>query len=409
MTAAVRVRTLRAYRRAMGFADRVREGVTVQGLVWSGASDPEPLAALDYAAEIDVKGRALAMFWKDAGLPGEAEPIVPAPEPRGYRTTSKRRATVSRRGFALTFPGVETVARVAPSRLDPPEHVAVYQALLPLLERPSGRALCEALNWAIVRGRPGRLAVLLNVRVFDAAVVRGGKQIGEALQAASLGVASAFLYLDPTGSDYYLEAKRPTGMLSQKRLYGPEWLEVGVEGGKLRFPPTVFSQVNDAMLPTMVRTAGGLAALTPGHELVDLYCGYGLFSLTVGGAAAHVTGIDHDGPAIEAARQNASHFRSVRARFVPGRITAELITRLPPARRPEIVLLDPPRQGTEAGVVAALAARRPERVVHVCCGTDEIPREVTAWAEAGYRLRRAVPLDLFAGTANLETLLLLSA
>jgi tRNA/tmRNA/rRNA uracil-C5-methylase (TrmA/RlmC/RlmD family) len=46
------------------------------------------------------------------------------------------------------------------------------------------------------------------------------------------------------------------------------------------------------------------------------------------------------------------------------------------------------------------------RIVHICCGTDEIPREVEAWAKVGYRLRRAVPLDLFAGTINLETMLL---
>jgi len=72
------------------------------------------------------------------------------------------------------------------------------------------------------------------------------------------------------------------------------------------------------------------------------------------------------------------------------------------------VLLDPPRQGTEPGVVEAIAARGPERVVHICCGIDEIPREVAAWSTAGYRLQRAVPLDLFAGTLGLETLLLLT-
>jgi tRNA/tmRNA/rRNA uracil-C5-methylase (TrmA/RlmC/RlmD family) len=392
----------------MTFADRVRQAAEARGLVWPESSDPEPLAAASYPAELDAKSGALAAFWKDAGLPGAPEPIVAAPEPRGYRTTSKRRASVMGRRLALTFPGTRTTGGVAPSRLDRPEHVAVYQALLPLLERPSARALASALNWAIVRGSAKALAVVLNVRVFDAAVVRGGKQVSEAMRDGGLGVASAFLYLDPTGSDYYLEARRPVGVLSQKRLHGPEWLEVRVDGAKLRFPPTVFSQVNEAMLPAMVQAAASLAAPTPQHDLLDLYCGYGLFSLTVGAQAGHVTGVDHDGPAIEAARQNAEHFRKVRARFVPGRINADLVGRLQAPRRPEVVILDPPRQGTEPGVVDAVAARRPQRVVHVCCGTDEIPREVQAWSRAGYRLQRAVPLDLFAGTTSLETLLLLT-
>lgn len=269
--------------------------------------------------------------------------------------------------------------------------------------------LAAALNYAIVRGETPALALVLNVSLFDAHVVRGAKQLVEALRNAPLGLGSAALYLDPTGSDYYLEAKRPAGVLSFKRLYGPEWLEVKVDGVKLRFPPVVFSQVNAAMLPTLVDTARTLLSPLDGRHILDLYCGYGLFALTLGRGAARVTGVDHDGPAIEAARQNAAHVRAD-ARFVAARIGGEsLAERLPPARRtPEVVLLDPPRQGTEPGVVEALAARRPERVLHLCCGTDEIPREVAGWAAAGYRLERAVPLDLFAGTAGLETLLMLT-
>jgi tRNA/tmRNA/rRNA uracil-C5-methylase (TrmA/RlmC/RlmD family) len=94
---------------------------------------------------------------------------------------------------------------------------------------------------------------------------------------------------------------------------------------------------------------------------------------------------------------------------MPGRIDgAFLADRVRPPRVPEVVLLDPPRQGTEPGVTPAIAARAPLRIVHLCCGTDEIPREVAAWFKAGYQVQRVVPLDLFAGTANLETMLLLT-
>jgi len=395
----------------VSFADTVRTLAERRGLALPSAQHPEPLAALDYAAELALKRDALAAFWQEQRLAGRPEPLVAAALPRGYRTTTKRRAALGPKGLALTFPGVPAPARgVAPSALDPAEHLAVYRLLADRLSRPPARALATALNWAIVRGTAGALSLVLNVRVFDARVVRAAKQLAEALQEEPLGVRAASLYLDPTGSDYYLEARRPTGTLSSKRLFGPDWLQVEVDGVRLRFPPTVFSQVNGAMLGAMTATAGALLAPLEGHALLDLYCGYGLFALTVGRGAAQVLGVDFDGPAIEAARGTAEHLGCAgRVRFLAGRIDGDFLAdRVRPARGPEAVLLDPPRQGTAEGVAAGLAERRPERVVHICCGTDEIPREVAAWSAVGYQVRRAVPLDLFPGTPNLETLLLLT-
>jgi tRNA/tmRNA/rRNA uracil-C5-methylase (TrmA/RlmC/RlmD family) len=372
--------------------ERGLAGVRIQG--------PEPLAGLEYEVERRLKQDALALFWKEHALAGRLEDLVPTPQPRAYRSTSKRAAEAGRRGLALS----------AGSALDRAEHTAVYEFLVPALARPPAAALGASLNYAIVRGTETALTLILNVRVFDARVVRAAKQIAERIGEARLGVRAAFLYLDPTASDYYLEAKRPAGTLSWKRLFGPEWLEVSVDGARLRFPPTVFSQVSDAMLPVMTAAASRLLALDGDRDLLDLYCGYGLFSLTLGRAAAQVTGVDHDGPAIEAARANAPHVKGLPpARFLAGRVTEAFVrTRLRRASAAsERVLLDPPRQGTEPGVVAAIADRRPDRVLHVCCGADEIPREVAAWSRAGYRVERAVPLDMFAGTPGLEVLLLL--
>jgi len=392
------------------FADRIRGLAGRRGISLAPAQHPEPLASLAYAAELELKNDALAAFWQEQRLPGRPAPIVAAPAPRAYRTTSKRRAALGPAGVVLSFPGVAPPRRgAAPSALDPAEHLAIYAALAEHLSRPPARALAAALNWAIVRGAPGALAVILNVRELDARVVRAAKPLGDALQAAPLGVRAAFLYLDESGSDYYLEAKRPPGRVSFKRLFGPDWLQVEAAGVRLRFPPTVFSQVNGAMLDTMVEHVRSLLAPLAGCDLLDLYCGYGLFSFTVGREAATVTGVDLDGPAIEAARASAEHLRLAgRVRFLAGRIDAAFLRRhVRPPRGAEVVLLDPPRQGTAPDVATAIAARAPLRVVHVCCGTDEMPREVATWSHAGYEVLRAVPLDLFAGTANLETLLLL--
>jgi len=120
-------------------------------------------------------------------------------------------------------------------------------------------------------------------------------------------------------------------------------------------------------------------------------------------------GIDAEGPAIDAARDNAQRAGlGDKARFVAGRVTGEsLSSRVRFGDGPEVALLDPPRQGTERGVIEAVARRRPERVLHVFCGTDEIPRELEDWRREGYGAEAAAPLDLFPGSASLETMVLL--
>ena len=396
----------------MAFADTLRDLAGTRGLALPHPHHPEPLAALAYAAELELKNAALAAFWRAQRLPGEPAPVIAAPQPRGYRTTTKRRAVEGRRGVTLAFPGaLPGAGGRTGSALDLREHVAVYDWLPERLARPALRPLGATLGHVIVRGSPGALAVILNVRALDAKIVRAAKLLADDLQGMPLGVRTALLYLDPTGSDYYLEAKRPDVAVPEKRLFGPAWLQVDAGGVRLHLPLTVFSQVNGAMVPVLIDAARAQLAPLEGNDLLDLYCGYGLLSLTVGRDAARVLGVDYDGPAIEAARGNAQHLgRGDRVRFLAGRIDAAFVAhRLPPpGRAPALALLDPPRQGTAPGVVAAVAARAPARVVHICCGTDEIPREVAAWEQAGYDLTRALPLDLFPGTAGLETLLLLT-
>jgi tRNA/tmRNA/rRNA uracil-C5-methylase (TrmA/RlmC/RlmD family) len=83
---------------------------------------------------------------------------------------------------------------------------------------------------------------------------------------------------------------------------------------------------------------------------------------------------------------------------------------LPPPLAPgvEDVILDPPRRGADRAVIASIARRRPGRVLHLFCAGDEVPGALDHWRQCGYFVRRVVPLDMFAGTPQLEILALLT-
>lgn len=371
----------------------------------------DPFSDFDYKIEASLKQRCFLEFWKKHRLPGSPDTLVRAPLPRYYRATSKRRATFSKNRISLLFASERSrPGHLAESTLEPRSHAAVYKLAHAALSDPRNARAAKALSFLIVRGI-ARQVVIFNVHAVDGQIIRELRAIAEKIAAAFEQVGGCFVYVDRTRSPYYLEAKRPPrGELGYKKLLGSDRLRVEVAGRRISYPATVFSQVNEAMLPLLVEKVSKLVAPGPDSRLLDLFSGYGLFSHALFDRVGEIIGVDFEGPAIEAAKDNARRLGYIKkAMFISGRVSASLIEKRipPPLGGPEIALLDPPRQGLEKGVAQALAARRPARVVHVFCGTDRLPVEIPQWRRSGYRVARTVPLDLFPGSANIETLVLL--
>jgi tRNA/tmRNA/rRNA uracil-C5-methylase (TrmA/RlmC/RlmD family) len=243
---------------------------------------------------------------------------------------------------------------------------------------------------------------------LDANVVRKLKQMAKALQEFSLKVTAAHVYVDPSRSDYYLESNRPKDFLAFKQLYGPRELTLKLSDFSLRYPVTGFSQINESQIPNLLNHAKRLLSLKKGDRLLDLYCGYGLFAFGIGKEASEVIGAEWEGPSVESAKASAKFLKRFHYKFISGKIDESFVERvLPKPIENEIILLDPPRKGCLPGVIETLAKRNPKRVLHIFCGTDEIPLALKEWQLAGYSPKEILPLDLFPGTAHIETMILL--
>jgi tRNA/tmRNA/rRNA uracil-C5-methylase (TrmA/RlmC/RlmD family) len=373
-----------------------------------------PLAHLDYPAELRIKNQALALFWQQYRLPGKPEPVIASPRPRGYRTTSKRKTVLKGSTLYLLFndralrsqqkkPFVE-------SPLEPPGHSRIYAFLQQKISEAPFKLVAAHLNYLIIRGSYRERAVIFNVDTLNGPLVRKLKMLAGHLRKLPEPVASAYIYTDPSCSDYYLEERQSTDILQFKKLFGKADLAVSHHGCRYFYHPTSFSQVNEAMVPLMLDMARTLLQPHPVETLLDLYCGYGLFSHFLAPGYKKVLGIDAEGPAIRAAISNKKHNPGSRkARFLARRITAAGIEKipLPDDLGAEIILLDPPRQGPQEGVIAALSRRAPRKVLHIHCGVDQIPDSLRQWKQHGYKVRQIVPLDMFPGAAGLEVMILL--
>lgn len=74
----------------------------------------------------------------------------------------------------------------------------------------------------------------------------------------------------------------------------------------------------------------------------------------------------------------------------------------------DVAVLDPPRAGSTPEFLAALAARRPSRIVYVSCNVVTQARDLALLRERGYRLARVAPVDMFPHTKHVETVVLLT-
>lgn len=388
-----------------GFSRLVLEQLARDGASHRPALIGEDLAHLDYSAEVALKDAAFNTFWKRARLGATPRSLAPSPRPRGYRTTSKRRVE-SLEHAACLFLGDRKAHRDTPvfveSALEPAEHAALFRFLQAKLSESAFRVVARHLTWIVVRGSYQERAVIFNVDTLFGPLVRKLKNLGQQLAALDPPVTAAYIYVDESGSDYYLEVKRSSRALTYKKLFGPEQLRVKYGELGLSFHPTSFCQVNESIVPHMLRLAAEMLEPQANDRLLDLYCGYGLFSHALAGRVREVIGLDAAGPSIESARDNARRLGQRASRFVATRISMDAIRKLPAPGDPELVILDPPRNGTERGVIGELAARGPRRVLHVFCSVDDIPGALSAWKAGGYVPARVAPIDMFPGTPHLE-------
>jgi 23S rRNA (uracil1939-C5)-methyltransferase len=138
-----------------------------------------------------------------------------------------------------------------------------------------------------------------------------------------------------------------------------------------------------------------------GDILIDAYCGAGFFAKKLTGVFHRVIGLDWDERSINCAREAAAESEQ----YLAGD-TALLLPEILAAHPGATILLDPPAQGLGGNVMETLLSHRPPRIVYVSCDPATLARDLSLLG-AAYTLRRAVPVDMFAQTASIETACLL--
>ena len=193
-----------------------------------------------------------------------------------------------------------------------------------------------------------------------------------------------------------------------RTLFGRNYLMDTLCGLEFKLSMPSFYQVNRDQAEVLYGKALEFADLTGNETVLDLYCGIGTITLCLAKAAKRVIGAEIVPPAIRDAKENALRNHIENAEFFCGD-AADIAAKLESdGLRPDVVTVDPPRKGLAPEVIASVAAMGPEKVVYVSCDPATLGRDVKIFREFGYEAKRAAAVDMFPGTAHVETVVLLS-
>ncbi|MGQ9812038.1 MAG: 23S rRNA (uracil(1939)-C(5))-methyltransferase RlmD [Dissulfurimicrobium sp.] len=294
------------------------------------------------------------------------------------------------------------------------------KVLVGFREKQSG-FIADIDSCAVLDSRVGGLISELKVLISGLKAFRTIPQI----EVSAGDETAALIFRNLQGlADEDLEALKAFGDMHGIHIYlqpgGPEtivslWPETQ-KGLSYRLPefdieisfrPGDFIQINGALNRSMVSEAVKSLALTPGDAVLDLFCGLGNFSLPIARVAASVTGVEGSAAMSLRAIANAGLNGIKNAAFYTADLASDFSNAPWADKRPDKVLLDPPRSGA-INVVRHLTEIRPERIVYVSCNPATLARDIGVLIHTGgYRLKSVRVIDMFPHTSHVEVMAVL--
>lgn len=198
-------------------------------------------------------------------------------------------------------------------------------------------------------------------------------------------------------------------------LYGQDYFFEELLGLKFRISPFSFFQTNSLGAEVLYQTARDyiMDHMTAGEGekpqadkvVFDLYSGTGTIAQLMAPAVRKVIGVEIVEEAVEAARKNAELNGLHNCEFIAGDVL-KVIDDI--EERPDIIILDPPRDGVHPKALHKIIRYGVEQILYISCKPTSLVRDLEAFLGNGYVVERAAAVDMFPFTGNVETVVLLS-
>ncbi|MBW2740594.1 MAG: 23S rRNA (uracil(1939)-C(5))-methyltransferase RlmD, partial [Deltaproteobacteria bacterium] len=159
-----------------------------------------------------------------------------------------------------------------------------------------------------------------------------------------------------------------------------------------------FFQTNTLGAEILYEKIKEYAGLSGKEYVVDLYSGAGTIAIFLADSAKELTGIEISKSAVQDAEANCRNNEISNCRFILG----DIKDCLEHVKKPDVMIIDPPRVGMHKNVVKQILDMDPDRIIYVSCNPATMARDL-GMIKDNYKVLEVQPVDMFPHTYHIES------
>ena len=369
---------------------------------------------LSYEEELKLKADTIRAAFSKSGLSDiEVLPTVPSPKVIGYRNKAQypvKRGKDGKITVGFYAPKSHNVCEAADCLMSPAIFRDILEALRAFFEKHSVSTYDEISGKGLMRHvylrRSEESGEVLLTLVINGKSFPHEKELIADITEKFPNICGILLNVNTENTNVILGEKFIT-------LYGNDYITDTLAGVKLKITAPAFYQVNHGTATLIYEEARRLAALEKNDTLLDLFCGAGSIGLSMAKDCRELIGIEIVDSAVKCARYNAEQNGISNAHFYTGdAANAEDFLKNAEAERgeairPDVVILDPPRAGSDEKLLKFVASLSPRRIVYISCNPATLARDVATLRPLGYTTDTVQGYDMFPMTGHVESVVCL--
>lgn len=359
---------------------------------------------LDYKEQLSKKEKNMKKLLKDFV---KSSPIVGMDNPYHYR--HKVHAVFDCVGRGQVVAGVykknsHDVVDIESCQIEDQEADAIIREIKGLLKSFKIKTYDEDTGYGLLRHvlvRKGfHTGEIMVVLVLASPILPSKNNFVKALRKNHPNISTVVINVND---------KRTSMVLGERNItiYGKGFIEDELCGCTFRISPNSFYQVNPAQTELLYEKAIQCAKLTGKEKVIDAYCGTGTIGIIASKSAKEVLGVELNKDAIKDAITNAKRNDIKNIRFINDDAGKYMVSLAGKKETADVVIMDPPRSGSDETFLSSVVKLAPKRIVYVSCGPETLARDLKYLTKKGYKVTEATPFDMFPFTAHTEAVCLL--